>query len=181
MSQTGMKVVARYVDGRLVKGTTYDLQRGRPRFYVFPEPCASDASAIRVMVSDLKAVFFVRDLIGDPRHTERRDFPDGSTAPPSGFRVAVTFRDGEVLVGTTEDLPSSPDGLVVVPVDPRSNNLRVFVVPSAVRSLRPVPVSKGRALSESPSGPPPSPRHRRPQEGGLPATIRTWLTHPATG
>lgn len=67
MSQTGMKVVARYVDRRLIKGTTYDFQRGRPRFHVFPEPRPSDATAIGVTVSDLKAVFFVRDLVGDPR------------------------------------------------------------------------------------------------------------------
>lgn len=110
---------------------------------------------------------------------EWREFPDGPTEPRSGFRVAVTFRDGEVLVGTTENLPSSPAGLILVPADPESNNVRVFVVPSAVRSVRTVPGAS--PVRREPRGRlPQGSRDARLGDARLPAAIRTWLTDPAT-
>jgi uncharacterized protein DUF6982 len=104
MDPRGVKVVVRYADGRFTKGKTYDFQVGRPRFHVFADPRTSDALPVRVDMSDLKAVFFVRDLAGP--HTDRGEFPENRPmGPRSPFRVAVTFRDGEVLIGTTEDPP----------------------------------------------------------------------------
>src|SRR5690242_10058929 len=60
MDPRGVKVVVRYADGRFTKGKTYDFQVGRPRFHVFADPRTSDALPVRVDMSDLKAVFFVR-------------------------------------------------------------------------------------------------------------------------
>ena len=175
MDPRGVKVVVRYADGRFTNGKTYDFQVGRPRFHVFADPRISDALPVRVDMSDLKAVFFVRDLAGP--HTDRGEFPENRPmGPRSPFRVAVTFRDGEVLIGTTEDPPSASRGLLVVPADPQSNDLRVYVVRTAVRSVRIVddvrPVRQG-SLGRRQGALVPEPKDQM-----LPATVHSWLASP---
>ena len=44
MSASHRKVVARYLDGRLVKGYTFDFGPAQSRFHVFPEPTATGPS-----------------------------------------------------------------------------------------------------------------------------------------
>ena len=97
------KVVARYVDGRLVKGYTFDFGPSQARFHVFPEPSASGPST-QVLVRELKALFFVRDLVGNPARQDDQEF-HGADAP-GGQHVEVRFRDGEVIVGTADTPPT---------------------------------------------------------------------------
>lgn len=181
MNLAGAKVVARYRDGRLVKGLTYDFQVGRARLHVFPTTRPSQAASVDV--ADLKAVFFVRDLVGNPRYQERRAFPEGSARTLPGARVAVTFVDSEILVGTVEAGSWSAAGLVLVPADPESNNLRVYVVSSAVQSVKPLPVDAPPRREVAPRRevparrPPVAPKRRA---SWLPAPIMAWLSRPAT-
>src|SRR6185295_7819628 len=56
MTTNHRKVVARYADGRLVKGYTFDFAPANPRFHVFSHPAASGPST-QVLVRELKAVF----------------------------------------------------------------------------------------------------------------------------
>ena len=54
-------VVARYLDGKLLKGTSLDVDPTRPTFHVRP----AEGSTAEVKLKDLKALFFVRSLEGD--------------------------------------------------------------------------------------------------------------------
>ena len=83
----------------------------------------------------LKAIFWVRDFYGNPEYHERKKYIEGEN--PSGLKLEVTFTDGEVMVGSTV-LGYDPkrQGNFLVPADPESNNIRVFVVSSAVKSVR---------------------------------------------
>ena len=85
-------------------------------------------------IKDLKAVFFVRDFGGDPSYHERKQFAEGERTP--GRRVQVAFKDGEVLVGTTLGYNPGRPGFFFIPVDPKSNNLKVFAVAAAVTNVR---------------------------------------------
>jgi hypothetical protein len=49
--------------------------------------------------------------------------------------VEVEFKDEEVLFGTTTGFDLKRPGFFLFPVDPQSNNLKVFVVSAAVRSV----------------------------------------------
>ena len=171
MTGNHRKVVARYADGRLVKGYTFDFGPTQPRFHVFSQPSASGASAT-VLVRDLKAVFFVRDLVGNPARQDSQKFPSREIAGP---HVEVRFRDGEVIVGTAESPVTDPLGFFLIPADPESNNLRVYVVAAATRAVYPL----------SPPGRPApatgAPRPDRPPTGGagtplLPGRLLGWLT-----
>jgi hypothetical protein len=131
-ASTLCKIVVRYADGRLLKGYTCDFLATKRYFHLAPAPDAPKAARITVPVGHLKAIFFVRDFSGESRYVERKTF-DQHTA---GRRIAITFLDDEQLVGTTLNYRPDGDGFFVIPADPKSNNLRVFIVARAVRHVR---------------------------------------------
>jgi uncharacterized protein DUF6982 len=121
-----LHVVARFLDGSVLKGTTRDFAPNRPEFHVIPD---GSAQAMKVQHAALKAVFFVKSLTGNKDHVEAQDLEN---ARGQGRRVQVTFKDGEVVSGYTVGYAPDRPGFFVIPIDPRSNNLRVFVVNAAV-------------------------------------------------
>lgn len=128
------RVVARYLDGRVLKGTTADFLPARPSFHVVPTPqTGTSIEVVEVQVADLKALFFVRDLIGDAAYNEARAFAPDTRA--AGRKVQVEFKDTETIVGTTQGYQPERQGFFVVPVDPKSNNERCFVVMAAVKDV----------------------------------------------
>ena len=56
------KVVARFLDGRVLKGTTLDFVPTRPHFHVTPVNAASGDRPVQVDPKELKALFFVKGL-----------------------------------------------------------------------------------------------------------------------
>jgi len=131
------KVVVRYADGRIVKGSTLDFFPNKPSFHLFPVGTAPPGKAIEVAIHELKAVFFVRDFAGRPEYQERKQF--GEKERPPGRKVEVTFKDGETLVGYTVGYDPQRPGFVLFPADPQSNNLSVFVVFTSVQKVRDLP------------------------------------------
>lgn len=126
----GNRVVAHYRDGRLVKGSTSDFLPTRDFFHVVPE----SGGPTTIYLNELKAIFFVRDLVGDPKHENRNEFDTGK--PAVGRKLQVTFKDGEVMVGTTQGYQPGRPGFFVVPADPHANTERCFVVTSATREVK---------------------------------------------
>ncbi len=128
-----IKVVARYTNGRVLKGFTQDFLPNKDRFHLHPSDKAS-GEAMEVLLKELKAVFFVKDFGGDPQYRERKEYLEGEK--PSGKKVEVTFKDGEVLIGSTLGYDRSRPGFFVFPVDTNANNIRVFAVSHAVKNVR---------------------------------------------
>jgi hypothetical protein len=125
------RVVVRYQDGQVLKGFTSDFLPNKEVFHLAAAGSAPGARPAEVRVADLKAVFFVKDFGGHPEHQDRQDF-DGT---PVGRRIRVVFKDGELLVGTTQGYPPGRPGFFVVPADPTSNNERCFVMTAATREV----------------------------------------------
>ena len=125
-------VVVRFRDGRMLKGTTRDFLPAKGMFHLHP---VDSGEAVEVMVQDLKAVFFVRRLGGDPAYNEYKDLPEQRVAS-LGKKIGVVFEDGEILAGYTHSYNPSNPGFFVTPVDPKSNNIRVFVVRDSVREVK---------------------------------------------
>ena len=125
------KIVARYRDGRTIKGASLDIDPGRPSCHVR----TPEGKTVEVHLKDLKALFFVRSLEGDSVHVEDQT-PDPQDPRSRGARLmTLTFEDGEVMVGLTIRYPPNRPFFYILPVDPKSNNLRTLVNREAVASM----------------------------------------------
>jgi hypothetical protein len=124
----GNKVVAHFLDGQLLKGTTANFSPAKDRFHI----ACDGGKAIEVRVNQLKALFFVRELAGNPAHHGRKEV-DGTKG--FGRKVRCEFKDGEILRGFAQTFDPSRPGFFLVPVDPAENNERVFVVTSGVKKV----------------------------------------------
>ena len=126
-----VKVVVRYADGRVLKGTTLNFDPNRPMFTLTLATPEGTGDTVPVQLCDLKAVFFVRDFAGNPQHTDRKAF----LQPVSGRRLSVRFADGESLVGASLTYSVTREGFFLFPADRESNNERVYVVQRAVSGV----------------------------------------------
>jgi hypothetical protein len=127
----GSAVVARFADGRVLKGTTQDFAPNKSTFHlaVWGDP---KAKALAIPIGALKALFFVRSYEGDAK---RNDSQDLDNARGQGRKIVVTFADGEIISGFTQGYSNDKPGFFVVPADPASNNTRVFVVASSIKKV----------------------------------------------
>jgi hypothetical protein len=128
------KIVVRYQNGKILKGYTQNFFPNKPMFHINPVGASGSGNLVEVMVAELKAVFYVRDFTGNAKHVERKQLAPGE--PPQGRLMEVTCLDGEVIVGTTTGYDPKRLGFFLFPIDPSSNNVRVFMVTSAVATAR---------------------------------------------
>ena len=128
-----IKVVVRYSDGRIIKGYTQNFSPNKPIFHVRPHNVDSEQT-LEISIKDLKGIFFVRDFAGDPNYKEQKVFPYGLNI--IGKKIEVSFKDGEVLVGSTLGYSPLRLGFFVYPSDPNWNLTRAFVVSEAIESTR---------------------------------------------
>jgi len=122
------RVVARFRDGRVLKGTTANFFPAKDTFHVRTQ----DGDLVEIRLEDLKAVFFVKDLAGDPGYDEKKHF---DLARVYGQKISCEFQDGECLLGYTQGYNPGRKGFFLIPADPKSNNERVFVVQSFTRRV----------------------------------------------
>jgi len=134
MMQSGAQpVVVRFMDGRILKGTTRDFAPNKPKFHLFPWGEEGDR-ALDIIVGALKAIFFVKSYEGDRQHVTDNSFAE---AKGQGRKIMVTFKDDEVLAGFTMGYNPKNQGFFLIPADQDCNNSRVYVVNSAVKKVEP--------------------------------------------
>jgi len=127
------KVVARFADGRMIKGFTNDFTTARTRFHVLPSDAPAGTKPVEVNAEELKALFFVKGFTGDPAHQEGNAFT--TSRPPVGRKIRVVFKDGEVLIGTTQGYQKGRPGFFLVPADAASNIERCYVISAAAQEI----------------------------------------------
>ncbi len=88
-------IVARYRDGRIIKGITHDFLPQKNVFHVIEK---DTGQTLTVELSNLKAVFFVKNFDGSKEYREQND----SQRSGMGRRIQVKFKEGETLVGYTQ-------------------------------------------------------------------------------
>jgi hypothetical protein len=126
------KLVARYLDGRVVKGHTLDFSMNKDVFHLSSFDDANVTAEVRI--DQLKAVFFVKDFSGNRDYDERKEF-DGS-CPVNCKKMEITFFDGEKLTGIAEMYMPNRKGFFLFPADKKSNTEKVFVVNKAVMDVK---------------------------------------------
>ena len=124
-------VVARFIDGRLIKGTSMDVDPAKPSCHIR----TPDGAIYTIELSELKALFFVKSLTGDAGHSEGMELEPQDRRQFGSSLVELTFVDGERMVGLTNRATPNKNYFFVLPVDARSNNIRVLVNRSALKSI----------------------------------------------
>lgn len=123
-------VVANLLAGQVVKGISLDVDPTKPLCHI-----RTDQGVVKVKLADTKALFFVRDLAGNPARNDVQEPPPDDTRQHGATRVEIRFKDGERLVAYTNRYPPRGAHYYVVPVDPASNNSRILVNQAAVAQL----------------------------------------------
>ena len=130
------KVVVKYQNGEIIKGWIEEFQLDRNYFILYPLIEYSEEEKLEINFDSLKAVFFVKDFTGDQNYKKVRTFNIDLKITPSQRKLIVIFKDGENLYGTSHGYGRHKVGFFVYPVDPKDNSDRIFVVHSAVESVR---------------------------------------------
>jgi type IV pilus assembly protein PilB len=142
---TSNKIVARFLDGRMLKGfiLSFDQKSSALRVESKDRSTTTD-----IPWEDLKAVFFVREFEGLNRGLGDHVSPQSLAVSASTRHVQVEFLDGEIIQGNAETLKKDQRGFFIMPLDRESNNLRIFVLRTALRQLRVAPMLGEKMVSE---------------------------------
>jgi hypothetical protein len=116
-------VVARFADGRVLKGTSLDLDPKRPNFHMR----TSAGEMVDVALADLKALFFVRSLSGNPDRSDAHEIAPTDPRMRGARLVEVTFKDGEKITALALRYPPNQTFFFLTPVDTGGNNIRILV------------------------------------------------------
>lgn len=126
------KIVAHMKDGTIHKGMTHDFEPSTESFHVLP--AEGGGIPVRVLADDMKALFYVQNYIGNRDFVARRQFVDARSADR---RAVVRFKDGEEIWGVLgEGADEDGPGFFFFPVDKEDNNIRIYVMRSALEELR---------------------------------------------
>jgi hypothetical protein len=139
---TEERVAARFNNGKVLKGYVKDFTADSDM--VFLDEAGSGMNHI-IPINELKALFFIRTFEGDSKYREKKAF---GVRPSRGRKVFVKFKDKESLIGFIDgDVPfqrgftltrpggTEDTGFFLSPSDSDSNNIKVFVVGSAIENV----------------------------------------------
>jgi hypothetical protein len=126
---TGAEVVLRFRDGNLTRCAL--IREFTPLDFAV-EAETPEGVHLQVNISELKAVFFLKD----PRRREA-ELQLGTMVgeAPAGAPARVEFFDGEIIHGLVQEYRMEDSGFFLYPTSPESNNEMVFVVARAINTL----------------------------------------------
>jgi hypothetical protein len=125
------KIVVHTKEGKIFKGVTQDFEPERESFHFLPHE--GGGVPVRFRVDELKALFWVRDYLGNRHFVPRRNFERMG----DGHRAIARFEDGEEIWGTLDaEPPGEERGFFLTPADREDNNIRIYVVRSALKELK---------------------------------------------
>ncbi len=139
--ETKDMVIARFRDGRMVKGYAKDFRIDADTLALYEHRSKGEHA---IPIDELKGVFFVKNFKGFSFYDEKKVF---GLDKNRGTKVYVKFSDNEGLVGFIEGkipwdkgfslskLGHNAKGFFLTPVDSKSNNNKVFVVGSAIQDI----------------------------------------------
>lgn len=134
----GKKTVVRFNDGKVLKGFTTDFHPNNNIFHiqlVKHDEVGQGEPQVEVDMNDIKAVFFVKDFLGNKEYKKVRTFEGYDKAPLSQRKIIIIFKDGENFYGTTHSYSPERNGFFVFPIDEQDNSDRVFVPSSSLQKV----------------------------------------------
>ncbi|MDD3656936.1 MAG: hypothetical protein PHI72_09300 [Atribacterota bacterium] len=131
----GHKLVIKYKDGSIIKGWVENFKPERGMVIIHPLKEYSDEERLEIRFDELKAIFFVKDFIGNSEYEKVRTFENYPSSSPTQRRIIVHFKDGEKLYGTSYSYNPLKTGFFVYPIDSLDNNIRIFAIKDATERV----------------------------------------------
>jgi len=107
------EVVARFLDGKVIKGVSLDVDPNRPICHVR----TGERRMVEVKLTTLKALYFVKDLVGDTKRDDSTLLAEADERSHGSYPIDIEFIDGERLVGFTVRYPPIRPFFFVLPAD----------------------------------------------------------------
>jgi hypothetical protein len=130
------RVVAHFRDGGLLKGYTHDFTPVKEIFHLISELEEDKGTIHEIKTSDLKAIFFVKTLEGRLDYKEKKKFEEVDAPDLRGIKIKISFKDGETVRGVSLGYNRNKKGFFIIPVDPHSNNERIYILNDAVKDVK---------------------------------------------
>lgn len=121
------KIVARFMDGKIMKGNTSDFYPNKSTFHI----TLFDGEIIEIKINQLKAIYFVKDFTGN-KHRQDNYI---ESVPGGGQRLEIYFKDGEKIIGYSQGYSPNRSGFFVIPADTDNNNERIYVINAATKKV----------------------------------------------
>jgi hypothetical protein len=122
------KVVARFRDGRILKGLTHDFSPMKDIFHL--TTADEKKEFVEINLSQLKAIFFVKTFEGNKDYkgpTEAEILENLKKVP--GLKLKITFSDGEIIYGSTQGYQPERKGFFIFLADREVNNCeRAYII-----------------------------------------------------
>lgn len=125
LQQKFERIVIRYFSGEIIKKIITDIEIHIDRITIRN---ALTGQLEHYKTDDLKAVFWVKNLIGDPSRVDRQGFVN--EADPSN--IFIEFKDGECQWGNHSGYSNKAYGFYFYPHDPDSNNAKCYIPRDAI-------------------------------------------------
>ncbi len=126
------RIVVRFKNGNILKGVTRDFIPEKPKFHIIHP----DERIQEIDTETMKAIFFVKSYEGNKDHQDAKGFANIDPVTFRGMKIKVTFFDNETVYGSTMGYNKNRKGFFILPADPNSNNIRIYVVASAVKEVK---------------------------------------------
>jgi hypothetical protein len=127
----GHLIVAHFIDGRVQKGLSTDVDPKRPTCHLV----TPDDKKLEVSLASVKALFFVKTITGQKDYQESKGQIAGDPRLLGTRRVRIVFADREEIVGLMNRYPPVAPYFFMLPIDPKSNNIRILVNRAAVMEM----------------------------------------------
>ncbi len=128
------KIVVHFQDSRIIKGYSHNFSPNKDCFNLNILDQPPKQLPMEITLSQLKAIFFVKDIVGDKDYQRLKGF-SGIEKSPYGKKVVVQFKDGELLYGFAQIYSAHRSGFFLFPADLKCNSEKVFIVQSYVTKL----------------------------------------------
>lgn len=126
----GDKLILRMKDGTMIRCTTrIPFSAAYEKVTVIDD----NGEVHKIPLNQIKAIFFVKDFMGNPHYKAGKEFTEGS--PKAGKTVTVEFEDGEIIKGKALNFNEDKNGFFLYPADPLDNNEKVFVIKSSTKNI----------------------------------------------
>jgi len=126
------RIVVHFKNGNVIKGMTHDFVPEKPKFHLVYQ----DGKIEDINTESLKAVFFVRSYEGKKDYREVKGFGKIDPITFRGMKIKITFIDNEVIYGSTLGYNKTRKGFFIFPADPDSNNIRIYIIASAIKEVK---------------------------------------------